>query len=82
MKADVWFSVALGVVLAGVLAGCTATVDVNKNKLGPRPVSCTQGSTIPCPCPDGSTATQTCNAFLRYDQCACPNPFGAAGMGM
>ncbi len=88
MKAQVRFSLlglSLGrfslAIIALSLFGCTATVDVDKNKLGPKPVSCVKGTRINCPCPDGTISTQTCNAYLRYDQCGCRSQFGASGTG-
>jgi hypothetical protein len=67
----------LGLLVAGTTTGCTATIDADKSKLGPRPTSCVVGSQNACACPGGVVRTQVCNAYGRYDLCMC----GGAGVG-
>jgi hypothetical protein len=62
-------------------AGCSAIVDADKSKLGELPVPCVVGKTVSCPCPDGTTSTQVCNSFARYDPCMCQGHGGRAGQG-
>lgn len=65
-----------GLLLLLLLSGCTAVVDVDKSKLGVRPVACVRNTTASCPCTDGTTSMQVCNAYLRYDPCQCNVPVG------
>jgi hypothetical protein len=71
---------ALGMCLLSALAisACSAVVDTDKAKLGPVPVPCEPGQSVTCPCRDGSTSMQRCNAMARFDRCACG---GVAGQG-
>ncbi|HTU58220.1 MAG TPA: hypothetical protein VMF89_07295, partial [Polyangiales bacterium] len=62
-----------------LLTSCSAIVDTDKEKLGPVPVPCEPGQVAPCPCRDGSTSMQTCNAMARFDRCACAGSAGRAG---
>jgi hypothetical protein len=54
-----------------LFASCSAIVDTDKEKLGPVPVPCEPGQVAPCPCRDGSTSMQKCNAMARFDRCMC-----------
>lgn len=65
-------------VLVLSLASCSAVVDADKAKLGPLPVPCEPGQMATCPCKDGSTSTQKCNAMARFDPCACGGATGRA----
>lgn len=60
------------------LGACSAIVDSDAAKLGALPIACETGRSVNCPCPDGSTSTQTCNKLARYDVCACKGQ-GQAG---
>ena len=62
-----------------LLAGCSAIVDTDKEKLGPVPVPCEPGQVAPCPCRDGSMSMQKCTAMARYDRCACAASAGRGG---
>lgn len=70
----------LWLLLGVTTTGCTATIDADKSKLGPRPVGCTVGTEIACTCPDQSASRQKCNGYGRYDPCACGS-LGTAGIG-
>lgn len=58
-------------IVLGILLLQACTVDTDKGKLKARPVGCLKGTTLVCPCPDGSTSAQTCNELGRYDPCQC-----------
>jgi hypothetical protein len=62
-----------------LLGACSAIVDSDASKLGALPIACETGRSVSCPCPDGTTSTQTCNKYARYDVCACKGQAGRAG---
>jgi hypothetical protein len=63
------------------IAGCSASVDVDKAQLKSRPIGCVKGAAVACPCPDGTASQQVCNALGRYDACQCDEPAGAGTGG-
>ena len=73
--------VSLAWVLTMLATACSAVVDTDKAKLGPSPVPCEPGQTAACPCRDGSTSTQKCNAMARFDTCVCGATAGRSGNG-
>jgi hypothetical protein len=68
------------------LAGCSLVAAPDREQLGPEPQICTPGVCSTCPCTDGRSGQQKCNAQSIFDPCmcpsdpACPSP-GAAGSG-
>jgi hypothetical protein len=71
--------VCAGLALLIATSACSVIVDPDAAKLGGLPVPCETGRTVICPCPDGTTSTQTCNTLARYDVCVCKGQAGRAG---
>ena len=64
--------------LIGLLAMATALAACGDDTLSS--TTCTVGTTNPCPCPDGSQGTQTCDNTGGFGLCSCASPGGACGV--
>jgi hypothetical protein len=73
-----WYVALSSLAVTLCLQACTSSIDVDKAKLKARPVGCVVGRIFECFCSDGSASQQRCNAFGRYDPCACPNDANAS----
>jgi hypothetical protein len=67
------------IALAFTLSACSAVVDADPRKLGPKPVPCDPGSSVTCICANGASSLQNCNALRRYDPCSCMQPVAGSG---
>lgn len=75
------FVVVLGLSLTCFVSACSLIVDSDSKKAGPRPVGCYPGAIAQCPCQDGTSSQQVCDATRKYGPCMCQAAQAQAGTG-
>jgi hypothetical protein len=69
----------LGLLSALFASACSLIVDSDSDKVGPRPLGCFPGTLVQCPCEDGTSSQQVCDAAGKYEPCMCATAQAGTG---